>query len=755
MHSSICQKFAPRPLVSTRVAVPRASMELNVTRRILIVDDEPALRSGMARCCRGWGFEADVAASAEEALALLDSTTYEYILTDLHMPGIGGQTLLERLAHVCPDTPCIVVTGDATYGSEVRDRPNVLHSLQKPVAPDLLRKILLEEPLSRPPRLQSTIAKRPNSAPVRVLLVEDSATDAMILDLAIQATGFCAATQTAKSVREARALLRTNEFDVVITDLRLPDSDGLKTVRELLAVASSVPLVVVSANDNDALAEQAIQTGAQDYLVKGQYARAALGRIVRHSVERKKTEARLLRLAMRDQLTGLVNRVFFRERVASALAGARRNNRPFAVMYVDLDGFKGINDSLGHDSGDALIQQAAARLQKAMREEDTVARLGGDEFAILIEDANSPQDVLRIAERCRQQLAIPFELDLQEATISGSLGLAFYPEAGNSVDSLLSAADAAMYRAKHAGRDAVCIFSPQIHEQSLERYRMEQLLKTAISRNEFHLVYQPQIASDGSVGGAEALLRWNMDNKTFVSPGVFIPILEESGQILDVGAWVLSEACREFAALRDKGTFLPRVSVNVSGRQLEQNDFVESVVAVIERHKMEPHQLELELTEAILVKDPKRAERMLTALRDLGVRLALDDFGTGYSSLNYLDRFPVDTLKVDRSFVTKMMDSERTLVLAEAIFNLGKGLGLEIVAEGVETQEQLQIVSEKGADLIQGYLTGRPCSPEELSERLRAQAVPHDLSSPPRSEAPENENGEDLGEAESGAVEVA
>lgn len=695
-------------------------MQIDESRKILIVDDEPAQRSGLSRCCRAWGFEPDVAASAEEALALTDSTEYVYILTDLNMPGIGGQSLLERLLHSCPHTPCIVITGDVSSMLDVAQLPNVVHQLKKPVPTELLHRILSEQPLSIPPQPMDRDGPRAPSAQVRVLLVEDSATDAMILDLAIQATGFCSSTKTATSMREARQLLRTEEFDVVVTDLRLPDSDGIRTVRELLWVAASVPLVVVSANDDDALAEQAIQAGAQDYLVKGQYARAALGRIVRHSVERKKTEKRLLKLAMRDQLTGLVNRVFFRERVASALAAARRSQRPFAVMYVDLDGFKGVNDSMGHDAGDALIQQAALRLQRAVREEDTVARLGGDEFAILLDDAASPQDVLRIAERCRQQLSKPFELDQQEARISGSMGLAFYPEAGNSVDAMLSAADAAMYRAKREGRNGVCIFSPLIHEQSLERYRLEQRLKSAIKRNEFHLVYQPQVAADGSVAGAEALMRWSVAGAT-VSPGVFIPILEESGEILEVGMWVLDEACRQFSEFKRAGTPLPRVSVNVSGRQFEQTSFVDRVRQVVEKHHMEPDELELELTEATLVKDPVRAESTLSNLRVMGIRLALDDFGTGFSSLNYLDRFQVDTLKVDRSFVTKMVDSPRTQVLAEAIFNIGRGLGLELVAEGVETHEQLRIVTSRGAQLIQGYLTGRPCSAAELQDRLSAE----------------------------------
>jgi EAL domain-containing protein (putative c-di-GMP-specific phosphodiesterase class I) len=291
---------------------------------------------------------------------------------------------------------------------------------------------------------------------------------------------------------------------------------------------------------------------------------------------------------------------------------------------------------------------------------------------------------------------------------------------------MLSAADAAMYRAKREGRNGVCIFSPLIHEQSLERYRLEQRLKSATKRNEFHLVYQPQVAADGSIAGAEALLRWSMAGAP-VSPAVFIPILEESGEILEVGLWVLDEACRQFSEFKRHGTPLPRVSVNVSGRQFEQGGFVERVRQAVERHRMEPDELELELTEATLVKDPNRAESILSDLRSMGVRLALDDFGTGFSSLNYLDRFQVDTLKVDRSFVTKMVDSPRTQVLAEAIFNIGRGLGLELVAEGVETHEQLRIVTSRGAQLIQGYLTGRPCSASDLQERLTAELQLHPI----------------------------
>lgn len=710
-------------------------MQLDEPRKILIVDDEPTQRTALSRCCRAWGFDPDVAASAEEALALTDSTQYLYIITDLNMPGIGGHNLLERLLHSCPQTPCIVITGDAALEEQVRTLPNVVHRLKKPVPTDVLHLALSDRNMSLVPALGESEAKRPAPPFVRVLLVEDSATDAMILDLAIQSTGFCASIKMASTAREARQLLRTEEFDIVFTDLQLPDSDGIRTIREMLWVAASVPLVVVSANDDDVLAEQAIQAGAQDHLVKGQYARAALGRIVRHSVERKKTEKRLLRLAMRDQLTGLVNRVFFRERVASALAAARRSGEPFAVMYVDLDGFKGVNDSHGHDAGDALIQQAAMRLQNSVREEDTIARLGGDEFAILLHDATSPHDVLRIAERCRQQLARPFELDPQEARISASLGLAFYPESGNSVDAMLCAADAAMYRAKREGRNGVCVFSPLIHEQSLERYRLEQCLKTASRRGEFYLVYQPQVAADGSIAGAEALLRWT-SNGSAVPPSVFIPILEESGEILEVGLWVLDEASRQFSAWRQVGCPLPRISVNVSARQFQQPGFVEHVSQVFERYQMQPGQLELELTEAALVKDPVRTEGIIDRLRLLGIRLALDDFGTGYSSLNYLDRFLVDTLKIDRSFVTKMVDSPRTQVLAEAIFGIGRQLGLELVAEGVETHEQLRVVTARGAALIQGYLTGRPCSALELQARLQAQMDQASRPDYPETESP-------------------
>lgn len=700
--------------------------------RVLIVDDDPEVRTSLARCVRVWGLEPDVAASGEEALALASAWQYEFVITDLHMPGIGGAQLLDRLAHSSPETSCIVLTGDVLTASSIEAFPNVLRVFRKPAPIDALHAILVQ-----PDGGTGTFSRRPPASiaptqrvPIRPLIVEDNGTDALVLQLALSQTQSCATPVIVSTLGDALARLREEPFDVVLTDLRLSDSDGLSTVKTLLARAANVPVVVVSGNDNEELAEQAVQAGAQDYLIKGEFSRAAIGRIVRYAVERKKTEARLMNLAMRDQLTGLVNRMFFRERVAGALARARRTGQTFAVFYLDLDGFKSINDSLGHDAGDSLIQQAARRLTNALREEDTVARLGGDEFAVLLDNPASPSEVMRVAERCRLVLARTFELGEGRANIAASIGIAFYPEAGHTVDTLLSAADAAMYRAKKSGRNRVCVFSVDLHRDILARYHVEQALKEALARDEFRFVLQPQVdAISGEIVGAEALLRWFPEENKPISPAVFIPVLEESGQIIEVGNWILREACAWMAEVRRAGLQVPRVSVNVSARQFEKPSFCDEVQAALADFRIEPGELELELTEATLVRHADVAAATMHKLRQMGVRLALDDFGTGFSSLNYLNRFPVDTLKVDRSFVTRLPDDDRTKVLASAIFELGRGLGLETVAEGVETPEQRAVVVELGGQLIQGYLTGRPCPPDELAQQLPESKAPRRFES--------------------------
>ena len=394
-------------------------------------------------------------------------------------------------------------------------------------------------------------------------------------------------------------------------------------------------------------------------------------------------------------------------------------------MVVEIDGFRAVNDSLGQEAGDALLYSVAERLTAELGSAEVVARLGGDEFAVLLEGIADLPQAMAIAERCRLSLCQPFHLAVGYVSISVCMGLAPYPDAGETVDSLLTAANAAMYRTKCLGLEEVSVFSAELHAQSLENYRIEQRLRSALSENEFHLVFQPQVSAHetGKIVGAEVLLRWTPRGEKPISPAVFIPLLERSGQIVEVGRWVLHEACVWRAKMLSAGAPLGRLSVNVSARQLERPEFLQEVQGICREFSLKEGALELEITEATLVRQATVAEATIRELRTMGVRFSLDDFGTGFSSMNYLRDFPVDTLKVDQSFVRRLTGDAKSLVLATAIFDLGRGLGMETVAEGVETDAELAVVCDLGADIIQGYLTGRPAAPEAFLQTLLRSCV--------------------------------
>lgn len=690
------------------------------SKRILFVDDDPQVRASLARCARVWGYQADVAASAEEAFALLEAWFYSVVVTDIHMPGVGGRVLLDRLPDLSRDTTCVVMTGDATISGPLPVAADDLHVLAKPVELDVLQPLLARLTGLAAAHKEFHLITARATAQLRALIVEDSETDAAVLSRILRNSSVCPDAVVATTLAGALDRLRREKFDIVLVDLQLPDSAGLVTVRGILNAAPHLPLVVVSGNDDDNLAHRAIEAGAQDYLVKGDLGRALVGRVLRHAVERKKIEARLMHLATRDPLTGLVNRLFFRERVASALARSTRTRSPFAVVVVEIDGFRAVNDSLGQEAGDALLHLVAERLTAELGNSEVVARLGGDEFAVLLEGIADLAEAMAIAELCRRSLSQPFHLAVGYVSISVCMGLALYPDAGETVDALLTAANAAMYRTKCLGLDEVSVFSAELHAQSLENYRIEQRLRSALSENEFHLVFQPQVSAreTGKIVGAEVLLRWTPRGEKPISPAVFIPLLERSGQIVEVGRWVLHEACVWRAKMLEAGAPLERLSVNVSARQLERPEFLHEVQSICQEFSLKEGELELEITEATLVRQATVAEATIRELRSMGVRFSLDDFGTGFSSMNYLRDFPVDTLKVDQSFVRRLTGDAKSLVLATAIFDLGRGLGMETVAEGVETDAELAVVCDLGADIIQGYLTGRPAAPEAFLETL-------------------------------------
>jgi diguanylate cyclase (GGDEF)-like protein/PAS domain S-box-containing protein len=447
--------------------------------------------------------------------------------------------------------------------------------------------------------------------------------------------------------------------------------------------------------------------------------------------ERKELERQLTHQAFHDPLTGLANRALFRDRVRHALALRRRTLQPLAVLFLDLDGFKAINDSLGHAHGDRLLGAVAGRLQACVRPGDTVARLGGDEFAVLLEELDGVHVAQQVAQRFIAELQSPFALDGHDVVVGASVGLAL-AEVDDDADELLRNADLAMYRAKTLGKNRCEIFEPDMHAAALDRMAIENDLRHAVVRDELRLHYQPVVElATGRVVGVEALLRWQHPERGLVSPLDFISVAEESGIIVPVGRWVLTEALRQVARWR-RETGLPlRLSVNISARQLQAPRLAEHVAKTLRSTGVSPNDLVLEITESMLVDDAERTIAKLHLLRELGVRLAIDDFGTGYSSLNYLRRLPVDVLKIDRSFVQGIGTEDELTSLTGAIVGIGRDLGLDTVAEGIEEPEQLAALRAMGCELGQGYLYARPLPPEQLADLLRSNAVldvPHAAS---------------------------
>ncbi len=424
-----------------------------------------------------------------------------------------------------------------------------------------------------------------------------------------------------------------------------------------------------------------------------------------------------------DALTRLPNRLHFKDQLAQELAHAARDGSQLAVLFVDLDHFKNVNDTAGHAAGDALLIQAAARLKSCVRQTDTVARLGGDEFTIILTALAAPQAAASVAEHVVKTMAEPFLVDGVESFLSVSVGIAVYPTDGASGDELVKNADTAMYRAKAAGRGRCVYFEERMNAEAMARVTLERELRRAIEREEFELVYQPQLDAYGEhVSGAEALIRWNHPQRGLLSPFHFIGVVEDVGLIDVLGRWIVRAACRQFKALQAAGLRLERVSVNVSTRQFKQRDFAAFVRSTLEELDVPPRCLELEMTESALMESGGETQAMLHELSELGVRLALDDFGTGYSSLAYLKRFPVDIVKIDRSFVNDIdVDSESRAIVA-AIIAMSHTLRKEVIAEGVETEEQLSTLRTLGCDHIQGYYFSKPLAATKLAEFLRQRA---------------------------------
>jgi diguanylate cyclase (GGDEF)-like protein len=434
-------------------------------------------------------------------------------------------------------------------------------------------------------------------------------------------------------------------------------------------------------------------------------------------------QAKLQHLAHHDPLTGLPNRVLLRDRVGQALATAARRQENVALMFIDLDQFKEVNDTLGHATGDALLCHVAGEFTRVLREQDTVCRQGGDEFAIVLPDVGSAASVSQAAERIMTLSNSRASINGHELPMAMSVGIAMFPKDGQDFDSLMQCADTAMYRAKSSGRNAYRFYDPQMNVEAGERSRLRWLLAHAIERDELHLHFQPYFSLPaGQLAGVEVLLRWTSAEVGDVAPDRFIPVAEDGGQIVEIGAWVLRRSCFQAAAWLRQGLALPRISVNLSVLQFRHGDLVRQVAEALDASGLPAHRLELEITESVLMRETDKVLATADRLEQLGVRLAIDDFGTGYSSLAYLQRLSVHKLKIDKSFVRDALTSKSTAAIVRAIVDMARALEVEVVAEGIETQAQREFLEGAQCAMGQGYLFARPMPADQFEAFLGARA---------------------------------
>jgi diguanylate cyclase (GGDEF)-like protein len=518
----------------------------------------------------------------------------------------------------------------------------------------------------------------------------------------------------------------------VVLDLDLPDSRGIDTFSRLFQAARSIPILILANAKDEDIAKRAVQRGAQDYLLKGHRDAQVLPNAVRRMIERSATTdplsdeleraqvAQISHVAHHDGLTGLPNRTLLNARLSEALALAARYQRQLAVMFLDIDRFKHINDSMGPVIGDRLLQSIADRLLGCVRASDTVSRQGGDEFLILLSEVAHPQDAAVCADKLLQALRAPFLIDGHDLHITASVGIVTYPEDGADVDSLIRHADFAMYDAKANGRDNRQFFKRDLHARARKRQSIENDMHHALERQELKLHFQPNVnLTTGQIIGVEALVRWQHPDLGLLAPADFIPIAEESGLIVPIGRWVLTEACRQARAWHKIGLVPVLMSVNISAMEMRTQTFLDRVRATLESTGLEARFLELELTEAFLMQDSLSTSALLRDLKHLGLRLALDDFGTGYSSLNHLRRFPIDTLKIDRSFVGSVATNADDARIVRTLIDIGRNLQMRVVAEGVETSEQLTFLQHGDCPFGQGYYFGHPLTGPDCTQILR------------------------------------
>lgn len=688
--------------------------------RLLLVEDDPTTRRMLERLLSRQGYEVTVCASGETALDHHARDPFPFVALDLGLPGVDGLDVCRRIRS-CPGGDrvyILVVTSSSdpeTLGRTLAAGAN--DYIAKPVKLDLLevrlavanreiaeidRRHQLEEQNAA---ARSDISSIIGSIPDMLFVVREDGRIRQVNQPVTDVLGFAAEELVGRSADSVfgssffeGAAQRTDSFHSL--ELKLNSRDG----REVPVLMSGSPM-----RGGPERAESSVVCIAKDMS------------------ERVQAVERIHTLAFYDGMTGLPNRYLMRERIQGAMESARHENRSIGLLFLDLDRFKQINDTLGHQAGDRLLRSVGERLVGTVRLNDsvarslrgTVARFGGDEFTVLLGNIGEPADAAAVAARICDELARPFEIDGREVHTGASIGVALFPGDGADAEALMRSADTAMYEAKKHGGNDFRLFAQPMSEVASRRLHLENQLRRALEAQEFTLQYQPiRDARTAALRGAEVLLRWNLPGEGPVSPAEFIPVAEEAGLIAEIGEWVLRQACAQSAAWRDAGYEPVRLSVNLSARQLAKDKLAATVLDCLRESDMSPDQLILEITETAVMQEDDSSVATLWALSDAGISLSLDDFGTGYSSLSYLRRLPVSSIKIDRSFVAGITIDSEAETFTAAVIAMAHTLGLEVVAEGVETLEQAELLREQSCDALQGYALSRPLPAERFASLL-------------------------------------
>jgi len=518
----------------------------------------------------------------------------------------------------------------------------------------------------------------------------------------------------------------SDDYDILLLDISMQDRYGLQALYEVREHLPELPVIVLTDLDDEDYAVQVLQTGAQDYLIKGHIDYSLFIHSVHNAIERQRIITKLEQtrkieryLAYHDTLTKLPNRQLFFDRLVQSVAHARRSKACLAVLFLDLDGFKKINDTLGHSTGDLLLLATAERLANCIRESETVARFGGDEFTVILSEIAHERDAAIVAQRILESVNSPFILAEHECCINTSIGISIFPSDGMDAKSLIKNADTAMYQAKSAGGHTYRFYTPVMNTDLLEHPVHEKNIKRALERNEFLLHYQPQLSlASGKIISVEALVRWDHPEIGILSPEQFIPIAEKTGLIVQIGEYVLNEACAQTRQWQKAGISPVRVAVNLSARQLQQKNLIHTISTILDKTKLNPEMLGLEISESSTINKGDHTIETLRTLKSMGIQLSIDDFGTGYSSLSHLKCLPIELLKIDRSFVLNITSKPEDRAINKAIIAMAHSLGLKVVAEGVETEEQLDVLHSLKCDIVQGYYFSHPVPAETITNLL-------------------------------------